>query len=89
MGFSISGTCVGVMLVVFLSASRFLFNIFARSLFSCLVFLSFLEFIFLSLFWPPSELGAGGGDSCLPSVFAMGVAYRVGMIPGLLLRVTL
>ena len=42
-----------------------------------------------SEFWPPSEIGAGGGNSCPPSVFAMGVAFRGGMIPGVLLRVTL
>ena len=89
MGFYTTETCVGVVLVLFLSASRFSFNIFARSLFSCLVLLLFLEFIFLSLFWPPSEIGAGGKNSCPPSVFAMGVAFRGGMIPGVLLRVTL
>ena len=61
MGFFTSGAFFGVVFVVFLSAIRFSFNIFVRSLFSCLVFLSFLEFIFLSLFWPPSDLGAGGG----------------------------
>ena len=53
--------------------SCFSFNIFVRSLFSRLVFLSFLEFIFLLLFWTPSEIGAGGKNSCPPSVFAMGV----------------
>ena len=46
---STTGTCFGVVLAVFLSALRFSFVFFARSLFSCLVFLSFLEFIFLSL----------------------------------------
>ena len=89
MGLFTSGAFVGVVCVVFLSAFRFSFYIFARSLFSYLVFLSFLEFIFLSLFWPPSELGAGGKNSCPPSMFSMGVAFRVGMIPGVLLRVTL
>ena len=89
MGLFTSGAFVGVVFVLFLSAIRFSFNIFARSLFSCLVFLSFFEFIFLSLFWSPSELGAGWKNSCPPSVFSMGVAFRVGMIPGVLLRVTL
>ena len=39
--------------------------------------------------WSPSELGAGGKHSCPPSVFSMGVSFRVGMIPGVLLCVTL
>ena len=89
MGFFTSGAFVGVVFVVFLSAIRFSFNIFARSLFSCPVFISILEFIFLSLFWPPSELGAGGKNSCPTSVFSMDVAFRVGMIPGVFLRVFL
>ena len=60
-GFSTTGTCFGVVLAFYLSALRSSFNVFARSLFSCLVFLSFLVFIFLSLFWPPSESDIGGG----------------------------
>ena len=48
-----------------------------------------MGFIFLSLFWPPSEIGAGRENSLPPSMFAMGVAFRGGMIPGVLLRVTL
>ena len=45
---------------IFLLSVRHLI-FFASSLFFCLVFLSFLGFIFLSLFWPPSESAIGGG----------------------------
>ena len=77
-GSSPTGTCFGVVLTLYLSALRSSFNCFASSLFSCLVFLSFLEFIFLSLFWPPSEIGDGGKNSCPPSLFDMVVAFRGG-----------
>ena len=53
-GSSTTGTCCGVVLALYLSALRSSFNFFAISLFYCLVFLSFLRFVFLSLFWPPS-----------------------------------
>ena len=61
---SATGTCFGVVLAVFLSTLRFSFNLFARSLIYCLVFLSLLEFIFLSHFWPPSEPAIGGKTLC-------------------------
>ena len=88
MGSSTMGTCFVVMLAVFLAALCFSFNCFARSLFSCLVFLSFLEFIFLSLFWPPSESAIGGKNSLPPPVFSIGVVGCFGIIPGVLLRIT-
>ena len=72
---------------VFMSDLRFSFNFFARSLFSCLAFLSFLEFIFLSLLWPPSESANGGQNSLPLSVFAIGVGGCFGMIPGVLLHI--
>ena len=78
MGSSTTGTCFGVVLAVFLSASRFSLNFFARSLFSCLVFLSFLEFIFFSLFWPPSESAIGGETLChLPYLLLVLVVFLV------------
>ena len=60
-GSSTMATCFGVMLAFFLSALRFSFNFFVRSLFSCLVFLSFLEFLFLTFLLTPSEYSIGGG----------------------------
>ena len=55
-------------------------------------FLSFellgLEFPFLALFLPPSEFDIGAKNSLTPSVFSIGVGGWVGMIPGVLLRVT-
>ena len=49
------GTRFVVVLSVVLTALRFSFDFFAISLFSCRVSLSFLEFLFLTLLWPPSE----------------------------------
>ena len=86
-GSSPTGTCFGVVLTLYLSALRSSFNCFASSLFSCLVFLSFLEFIFLSLFWPPSESATGGKNSFPPYVFTIVVGVCFDMIPGVLLRV--
>ena len=63
-GFSTLEICFGVLFALYLSALRSSFDFFASSLFSCLVFLSFLEFIFLSLFWPPSESAIGGKNLC-------------------------
>ena len=60
MGSYTMGTCFGAVLEVFMSALRFSFNFFASSLFSCLVSLSFLEFLFLTLLWTPSESDIGG-----------------------------
>ena len=88
MGSSTTGIRFVVVLAVFLSALRFSFNIFARSLFSGLVYLSFLEFLFLTFLWPPSESALGGENSLSPSVFAIDVGCWVGMIPGVLLLVT-
>ena len=64
MGSSTTGTCVGVVLAVFLSDLRFSFNFFARSLFSCLVFLSFLEFIFSHYFGHPLNPLLGENTLC-------------------------
>ena len=61
MGSSTTGTRFGVVPAVFHSALRFSFNFFASSLFSCLVSLSFFEFRFLTLLWPPSDSAIGGG----------------------------
>ena len=61
MGSSTTGTCFGVVREVFLSALRFSFNFFVSSLFSCLVFLSFLELIFSHSFGHPLNLRLGGG----------------------------
>ena len=83
-GFSTTGTCFGILLALYLSALRSSFNFFASSLFFCLVFLSLLEFIFLTLFWPPSESAIGGENSLPPSVFIIGV----GIMPVVLFHVT-
>ena len=40
-------------------------------------------------FGHPLTLVLGGGNSCPPSGFSMDVAFRVGIIPGVLLRVIL
>ena len=58
MGSSTMGTCFGVMLAVFLSALRFSFNFFSRSLFS------FLEFIFPHSFGHPLNLLLRGKTLC-------------------------
>ena len=54
--------------------------------------MSFLIFVFrvsfLTLLWPPSESAIVGKNSLPLSVFASGVGGWVGMIPGVLLRVT-
>ena len=86
MGSSTMVTRFGVVLAVVMSALRFKF--FASSLFSCLVSLSFFEFLFLTLLWPPSESAIRGKNSLPPSVFSVGVGGWVGIIPGVLLRVT-
>ena len=72
-GSSTTGTCFGVVRAVFLSDLRFSFIFFVSSLFTCLVSLSFLEFIFLPLFWPHSESAIGGKNYLPPFVFAIGV----------------
>ena len=87
MGFSTMGTRFGVVLALVLLALRFSFNFFASSLFSCLVSLSFLEFLFLTLLWPTSESVIVGKNSLSLSVFYSGVGGWVGIIPGVLLRV--
>ena len=88
MGSSTMGIPFGVLTVV-LPASSFSCNVFARSLFACLVSLALsccatlssgesmrclifrlsfdllgLEFLFLTLFWPPSEFGIVGETFC-------------------------
>ena len=83
-GFSTTETCFGIVLALFLSALRSSFNFFADSLFFCLVFLSFLEYTFLSFFWPPSESAIGGKHPFPPS----GCTIGVGIILGVLFRVT-
>ena len=79
MGSSTSGTCFGVVLAVFLSYLRLSFNFFASSLFSCLVSLSFLEFFFSTLLWPPYESDIGGGNIChlpyFPVVWVVGLVW--------------
>ena len=82
--FSTTGICFGIVLALYLYALCSSFNFFSSSLFFCLVFLSFLEFIFLTLFWKPSESAIGGKNSFPPSVFIIGVS----IIPGVLFRVT-
>ena len=47
-----------------------------------------MGFIFLSLFWPPSESAIGGKNSFPPYVFTIVVGVCFGMTPGVLLRVT-
>ena len=64
MGSSTMGTRFEGVLAVVLPALRFSFNCFASSLFSCLVSLSFLEFLFLTLLCPPSESIIVGKTLC-------------------------
>ena len=76
MGSSTIGTFF-VVLAVVLPALRFSFNFFASSLYSCLVSLSFLECLFLTLLWPPSESAIVGKTirhfPYLPVVWVVGL----------------
>ena len=88
MGFSITGICVEVVLVVFLSDSCFSL-IFSRGLyFLVLFFFHFWSLFFSHSFGHPLKLVLG--EKFLPPyVFSMVVAFRVVIIPGVLLRVNL
>ena len=59
------------------------------SLFILSVSLLGLFILFLTIFWPPSEIGGWGKNSLPPSVFIMGVAFRCGIISGVLFHVNL
>ena len=60
-----------------------------RCLIFCLYFeLLGLDFLFLTLLWPPTESDIVGKNYLPLSVFASSVGGWVGIIPGVLLRVT-
>ena len=80
MGSSTTGTRFGVVIAVFLSALRLSFNFFTRSLFSCLISLLFLEFLFLTLLWPPSEYAIGGGGGAIFRIPYLLLMWVVGLV---------
>ena len=77
MGSSTMGNRFGVGLAVVLPALKFSFNVFASSLYLCLVSISFLECLFLTLLWPPSESAIVGKTirhfPYLPVVWVVGL----------------